>query len=203
MSKTIVKAAIKIKDEIIAGYDHGECFSRANFPIPTQDLEQGFIDSNGNFVDRKQAMIIAKEAGQLRYTPHKETLISEDLHLDWLNKQASKINELEKTNKRLKKNWELSRGQQRRLYNTLKLQLIEKEEQLLAKEKEIVGRRKLCDLRYEQLKQSHQDKISFAVEQLEKAKAELTKLGQDYSLNFCGIKIYNFIDDQINELKSK
>ena len=48
-----------------------------------------------------------------------------------------------------------------------------------------------------------ESKISFAVEQLEKVKAELVKLGQDYSLNWCGIKIYNFIDDQINELKEK
>lgn len=48
-----------------------------------------------------------------------------------------------------------------------------------------------------------ESKISFAVEQLEKVKAELVKLGQDYSLNWCGIKIYNFIDDKINELKEK
>lgn len=46
--------------------------------------------------------------------------------------------------------------------------------------------------------------ISFkgkVIDELEKVKAELVKLGQDYSLNWCGIKIYNFIDDQINELK--
>ena len=42
-----------------------------------------------------------------------------------------------------------------------------------------------------------------AIEQLEKVKAELVKLGQDYSLNLCGIKIYNFIDNQINELKGE
>lgn len=98
MSKTIVKAAIKVKDEIFTGFDHGECFkfARDKFPIPVEDLEQGFIDSDGNFVDRKQAMIIAKEAGQLRYEPSKKTLISEDLHIDWLNKQKQIINDLEK-----------------------------------------------------------------------------------------------------------
>lgn len=97
MSKTIVKAAIKVNDEIFTGFDHGECFkfARDKFPIPVEDLEQGFIDSDGNFVDRKQAMIIAKEAGQLRYEPSKQTLISEDLHIDWLNKQKQIINDLE------------------------------------------------------------------------------------------------------------
>lgn len=97
MSKTIVKAAIKVKDETFTGFDHGECFkfARDKFPIPVEDLEQGFIDSDGNFVDRKQAMIIAKEAGQLRYEPSKRTLISEDLHIDWLNKQKQIIDNLE------------------------------------------------------------------------------------------------------------
>ena len=68
-------------------------------------------------------------------------------------------------------------------------------------QQELAGRKKLCDLRYKQLQNSHQDKISFAVEQLEKVKAELVKLGQDYSLKWCCIKIYNFIDNQIKQLK--
>lgn len=62
--------------------------------------------------------------------------------------------------------------------------------------------RQITDLETK-LSEKDQDKISFAIEQLEKVKAELVKLGQDYSLNWCGIKIYNFIDDQINELKEK
>jgi len=97
MSTTIVKAAIKVNDEIFTGFDHGECFkfARDKFPIPTQDLKQGFIDSNGNFVDRKQAMVIARESGQLTYETDKHTLISEDLHLNWLNQQAERIAELE------------------------------------------------------------------------------------------------------------
>lgn len=55
----------------------------------------------------------------------------------------------------------------------------------------------------QKLEKADQDKISFAVEQLEKVKAELVKLEQDYSLSWCGIKIYNFIDDQIKELKGE
>ena len=55
----------------------------------------------------------------------------------------------------------------------------------------------------QKLEKADQDKISFALEQLEKVKAELVKLEQDYSLSWCGIKIYNFIDDQIKELKGE
>ena len=55
----------------------------------------------------------------------------------------------------------------------------------------------------QKLEKADQDKISFALEQPEKVKAELVKLEQDYSLSWCGIKIYNFIDDQIKELKGE
>ena len=98
MSKSIVKACVRYNDRLYTGFDHGECFKKLNEDNTTlvhSDIEQGFVDSDGNFVDRKQAMIIAKESGQLRYEPNKETLISEDLHLDWLNKQAQRIAELE------------------------------------------------------------------------------------------------------------
>ena len=92
--RTIVKAAIRVKDKIYTGFDHGECFSYAVFPIPVEDLEQGFITSDGEFVNRKEAMIIAREAGQLRYETDKQTLISEDLHIDWLHKQAKQIKKI-------------------------------------------------------------------------------------------------------------
>ena len=98
MRKSIVKACVRYNNRLYTGFDHGECFKKLNedntIPVHS-DIEQGFVDSDGNFVDRKQAMIIAKESGQLRYEPNKETLISEDLHLDWLNKQAQRIAELE------------------------------------------------------------------------------------------------------------
>ena len=98
MCKSIVKACVRYNDRLYTGFDHGECFKKLNEDntiLVHSDIEQGFVDSDGNFVDRKQAMIIAKESGQLRYEPNKETLISEDLHLDWLNKQAQRISELE------------------------------------------------------------------------------------------------------------
>ena len=98
MCESIVKACVRYNDRLYTGFDHGECFKKLNEDntiLIHSDIEQGFVDSDGNFVDRKQAMIIAKESGQLRYEPNKETLISEDLHLDWLNKQAQRIVELE------------------------------------------------------------------------------------------------------------
>ena len=98
MCKSIVKACVRYNDRLYTGFDHGECFKKLNEDntiLVHSEIEQGFVDSDGNFVDRKQAMIIAKESGQLRYEPDKKTLISEDLHLDWLNKQAQRIAELE------------------------------------------------------------------------------------------------------------
>lgn len=98
MSKSIAKACVRYNDRLYTGFDHGECFRKLNEDntiIVHSEIEQGFVDNYGNFVDRKQAMIIAKEAGQLRYEPSKKTLISEDLHLDWLNQQSQRIAELE------------------------------------------------------------------------------------------------------------
>ena len=98
MCKSIVKACVRYNDILYTGFDHGECFKKLNEDntiLVHSEIEQGFVDSDGNFIDRKQAMIIARESGQLRYEPNKKTLISEDLHLDWLNKQAQRIAELE------------------------------------------------------------------------------------------------------------
>ena len=98
MCKSIVKACVRYNDILYTGFDHGECFKKLNEDntiLVHSEIEQGFVDSDGNFIDRKQAMIIAKENGQLAYETDRKTLISEDLHLDWLNKQAQRIAELE------------------------------------------------------------------------------------------------------------
>ena len=105
MSKSIVKACVKYNGRFYTGFDHGECFKKLRKDNPFEEtkftkivhseIEQGFVDSDGDFVDRKQAMIIAKERGQLTYENDKKTLISEDLHLNWLNEQAERIAELE------------------------------------------------------------------------------------------------------------
>lgn len=98
MDKEIVKACIKYKNKLFTGFDHGECFDRLlkeEQPKDMTELEQGFIDNELNFVDRKSAMEIASIAGQLKFKPVKEILISEDLHLAWLNRQAKQIADIE------------------------------------------------------------------------------------------------------------
>lgn len=89
------------------------------------------------------------------------------------------------------------------------------EQQLAEKEKEIEDVRATHIYRFyldkykvqdiymtdEMLKVFNQDKISFCIEKLEKVKEEIIKLEQNYNLNLCDVKIYNFIDNQIKELK--
>lgn len=76
----------------------------------------------------------------------------------------------------------------------------ELKEKLAEKEKELIGRKKLCDLRYEQLKQAHQDKINFAVEQLLQVKE---KILSNTTFGIESVEIMNSIDKQIEELKKE
>lgn len=90
------------------------------------------------------------------------------------------------------------------LINNLKEENRQLKQQLTDKEKELIGRKKLCDLRYEQLKNSHQDKISFAVEQLRQVQKyiitdEKDMFGMPYLMkSSC---IYDYIDSQIKAIK--
>ena len=44
-------------------------------------FEEGFIDQHDNFLDRRQAMVIARAAGQIRRELHEsEVLYSENLY---------------------------------------------------------------------------------------------------------------------------
>lgn len=96
MTNKITKAAIRLSDKIYVGFDHGECFKQLPSGVNANEIEQGFIDINGDFLDRKQAMLIAKEAGQISYDTSKQTLISEDLHLYWLKElEENLVNKLE------------------------------------------------------------------------------------------------------------
>ena len=66
-------------------------------------------------------------------------------------------------------------------------------------QQELAGRKELCDLRYKQLQNSHQNKISFAVEQLEKVKENIHYLlSFDYNLLS---KVNEQFDNQIKQLK--
>ena len=68
-------------------------------------------------------------------------------------------------------------------------------------QQELAGRKELCDLRYKQLQNSHQDKISFAIAELEKVKENIHYLlSFDYNL-VC--RVNEQIDNQIVKLKKE
>jgi hypothetical protein len=63
---------------------HHDCFRAARergiLFGEMHDGEQGFVTSDGRFVDRKQALVIAQAAGQIRRkTPPDYLLFSEDV----------------------------------------------------------------------------------------------------------------------------
>ena len=65
---TIVKAAIKIDGKVYEGYRHGnimQSFWEDNPHTKVEFEDQGFVTSEGKFVDRVTAAKIAFEAGQL------------------------------------------------------------------------------------------------------------------------------------------
>lgn len=80
-------------------------------------------------------------------------------------------------------------------------------------QQELAGRKKLCDLRYKQLQNSHQDKISFAIQQLEKVKELMRNIDMPnkpelYNNDMFGagfdshyIRVEKLIDNQIKQLK--
>lgn len=82
MSTRFVRyAAIKVGDTIITGKNHSECLAKLK-----ERVEQGFLTDayvGTMFVDRKEALKIAKEAGQKinKHSP-KDQLLSEDLSED-------------------------------------------------------------------------------------------------------------------------
>lgn len=63
----IICAAIRFKDgRVFNGKRHNLCFLNAKAAgiVPPYECEQGFLDYNYNFVDRKEAAKIAIEAHQ-------------------------------------------------------------------------------------------------------------------------------------------
>ena len=94
MSK-IVKSAIRYNNKVYTGFDHGECFKQIDKDtIKDYDkLEQGFITDKNEFVDRQQALDIAYKAGQIPYEKNNHCLISEDVHLYWLNDLQSQLDQ--------------------------------------------------------------------------------------------------------------
>ena len=81
-------------------------------------------------------------------------------------------------------------------YNELKQQLAEKTLTIEQINKAFIENRSLWKGKYEQ---AHQDKIDFAIEQLEKVKEFVNEIYGEYSASITT----NFIDNQINELKGE
>lgn len=89
---TIICAAIKRSDNIIiTGRNHAECFKNSPKGTCHGNSNQGFITSEGDFVDRKLAGALAFTAGQIS-TPT-ECLFSEDLTGDnlWAGEIIEKL----------------------------------------------------------------------------------------------------------------
>lgn len=90
----VVCAACKYGDLIIAGARHYDLVMQSQLNLLSEkdelkylngaEVVEGFIDQYGKFMDRKEAFIVAKEAGQLnvrRRTPDdSEELFSECLY---------------------------------------------------------------------------------------------------------------------------
>lgn len=81
MKEEIKHAAVKSKSGwVIIGKCHADCFAKAkniNLEMSFARDDQGFVTSNGNYVDRKIAAMIARQAEQV---PDKiEILFSENL----------------------------------------------------------------------------------------------------------------------------
>ena len=93
----ILAAAIKChiesigKDIVLCGARHGDVFQQMELlgfdPYEHDNSIQGFIDHNGNFLNRKEALEHAHQCGQLSYKIYEKKisgydfpeLISEDL----------------------------------------------------------------------------------------------------------------------------
>ena len=76
-------AAVRSGGHIITGQNHAECLktcSELSLPVPDYKLGQGFLTNKLRFVLRKEALLIAIKAGQIRekHSP-KDQLLSEDL----------------------------------------------------------------------------------------------------------------------------
>jgi hypothetical protein len=81
----ILKAAILQKDSriVYVGHRHNDCFLLMREQgVSYKYSIQGFVDTEGNFLDRKEAYLKAIEYGQIKEgcKPYSQMLASEDLY---------------------------------------------------------------------------------------------------------------------------
>jgi hypothetical protein len=92
--ETIICSAVQFNGLNIAGRRHKDCYAIIQAFVPTfknEDIDrskQGFITSTGRYVNRKEAWVIADDAGQILYgydasnNGENSELISENLFAD-------------------------------------------------------------------------------------------------------------------------
>lgn len=88
--RVVVCAACKIDDIVFCGARHFDAiihkqinaaFSEVELMSLRRDIKQGFIDNQGNFLTRTEALEVAKQAGQIKFKhPPAHKLFSEDLY---------------------------------------------------------------------------------------------------------------------------
>ena len=73
----IVCAAVQFPDgKVIRGYDHAGCYDEAfRLGVLAGNSKEGFIDGSGEFVDRRDALVIALKAGQLKEELEEGTVV--------------------------------------------------------------------------------------------------------------------------------
>ena len=87
----IVCSAIQFRIEstneevVLCGLRHGDIFKQLKSLgfAPRKgytEIEQGFVDDNNNFLNREDALIHAKECGQITVSKSDRELLSEDLY---------------------------------------------------------------------------------------------------------------------------
>lgn len=83
----ILHAAVKTESgQIIFGKQHADCFAKAhymNIKMSKKREDQGFLTSNGRYVDRVKGAQIAFDSGQT--DRHEKILFSENLWCDLYN----------------------------------------------------------------------------------------------------------------------
>lgn len=93
----IKQAAIRLGNgKVYKGFRHSEAIKKAakanESVMAIRHATQGFITTSGYFVGRKDAMLIAKESGQIPETHKDPTLYSEDIfEADGKPKQYAEI----------------------------------------------------------------------------------------------------------------
>lgn len=204
MSKEIVRAGVRYNNIVYDGFNHGECFKKLPTEANMVNVEQGFITNDGEFVDREKAFTIARKAHQLEYDYGiQKTLISEDIHINWLHKKDKTIADLEaKLAEKQSRIQELND-----MYEDLLCAKGTEHELKQAKEDvEMLDERNLClfSLLYETLEKQGCENITSTIEQM--TNLHLNKCSHWYKNNRVCDELQKQLaekDEEIEDLKAQ